>query len=237
MCDKKEKGIYLIHCIENNKYYIGQTIDGFENRWWSSKSSLKGGYYHLYDLQADWNKYGENAFEFEIVHILKENENIDDLEVYYIDMYKNKYQYYNISLGGQRKGYPLGITRSDDFKKAISEKNRINGLGRKASKETKEKMSKSHIGKTLSKEQRFEINTNFISFDNNCSEQLYSQIPFPNVSLTNPTLHRSQTDLHSVFKNHDIFTHSTKLFTAVSLCFTLVPGGLSIFNNFLPSNL
>ena len=157
MCDKKEKGIYSIHCIENNKYYIGQTIDSFENRWWSSKSSLKGGYYHLYDLQADWNKYGENAFEFEIVHILKENENIDDLEVYYIDMYKNKYQCYNISLGGQRKGYPLGITRSDDFKKAISEKNRINGLGRKASKETKEKMSKSHIGKTLSKEQSFEI--------------------------------------------------------------------------------
>ena len=61
------------------------------------------------------------------------------------------------------------------------------------------------------KEQRFEINTNFISFDNNCSEQLYSQIPFPNVSLTNPTLHRSQTELHSVFKTHDIFTHSTKL--------------------------
>lgn len=78
MCDKKEKGIYSIHCIENNKYYIGQTIDSLENRWWSSKSSLKGGYYHLYDLQEDWNKYGENAFEFEIVHILKEDENINE---------------------------------------------------------------------------------------------------------------------------------------------------------------
>ena len=157
MCDKKEKGIYSIHCIENNKYYIGQTIDNFENRWWSSKSALKGGYYHLKELQEDWNKYGESSFDFEIIHILKEGENIDDLEVYYIELYKNNYQCYNISLGGQGKGYPLGITRSEEFKKNISEKNRINGIGRKASVETKEKMSKSHIGKILTKEQSLEI--------------------------------------------------------------------------------
>ena len=61
------------------------------------------------------------------------------------------------------------------------------------------------------REQKFEINTNFISFDNNCTEPLYSQIPFPSVSLTNPTLHRANTELQSLFKTHDIFTHSTKL--------------------------
>lgn len=157
MCDKKEKGIYSIHCIENDKYYIGQTIDSFENRWWSSQSSLRGGYYHLKELQEDWDKYGESSFDFEIIHILKEGENIDDLEVHYIELYKNNHQCYNISLGGQGKGYPLGITRSEEFKKSIGEKNRINGIGRKASSETKEKMSKSHIGKILTKEQSLEI--------------------------------------------------------------------------------
>lgn len=96
-------------------------------------------------MQNAWNKYGEDKFEFIIIYDCVNNESLDDvnqLEVQYIAEYKNKGLSYNIHDGGDG-GLFLGKHLSDETKKLIGEKNRINMTGRKHSDTTKKKMSNS----------------------------------------------------------------------------------------------
>jgi group I intron endonuclease len=96
-------------------------------------------------LQRAWNKYGQDNFEFIVIEDCSVDE-LSDREKYYIKLYKDMDLAYNIHDGGD-EGYNLGKHLSEETKRKIGEKNRINGLGRKVSDETKDKMSKSHKGK------------------------------------------------------------------------------------------
>ena len=51
---------------------------------------LKGGYHKNASLQADYNRYGRDAFTFEIVEHCKEQE-LRTLEQHYIDKGDNLY--------------------------------------------------------------------------------------------------------------------------------------------------
>lgn len=70
----KVKGIYKIENIENNKVYIGESID-IERRWQEHIDSLNNNSHHSWKLQADWNKYGKDSFTFEIIEQLHEEAN------------------------------------------------------------------------------------------------------------------------------------------------------------------
>ena len=86
-------------------------------------------------------KYGEENFEF----IILEECNVDDLnnkEIYYIQYYKKQNLSYNLADGGEGGAF-LGKHLSEETKRKIGEKNRINMTGRKASDETRDKMSNS----------------------------------------------------------------------------------------------
>ena len=65
--------VYQIKNLENNKVYIGETIRG-ELRWKEHLSCLRGNRHPNKLLQADFDKYGEEAFEWSI---LKEFEDGD----------------------------------------------------------------------------------------------------------------------------------------------------------------
>lgn len=144
---KDEVGIYLILNKITNKVYIGQTLDRFVERYWNHKWKLKNQIHDNKHLQRAWNKYGENNFEFRAIHILNENENIDDLERIYIDKYKKGSGVYNILNGGQDHTNK-GIKMSDETKRKIGVANKINSSGKKASDETKLKMSLARKNKT-----------------------------------------------------------------------------------------
>lgn len=59
------QGIYKIINKANGKYYVGSAID-FDARWWTHRDALlKGNHSNVY-LQGAWDKYGEEAFSFEI---------------------------------------------------------------------------------------------------------------------------------------------------------------------------
>src|SRR5258705_10686060 len=62
-------GIYKIVCIPTGKIYVGSTND-FYQRWKSHRSELKRGVHHSRYLQFSWNKYGEAAFQFEIIELI-----------------------------------------------------------------------------------------------------------------------------------------------------------------------
>jgi hypothetical protein len=58
--------IYQITNQQNGKIYIGETLQG-KIRWKKHLSSLKGGYHKNRLLQEDFDKLGEEVFEWEIL--------------------------------------------------------------------------------------------------------------------------------------------------------------------------
>lgn len=137
-------GIYGIRNLINGKIYVGKTGMNFGDRWDSHRSLLNSGKHDNQHLQRAWNKYGQENFEFIVLEDC-EIDKLSELEKHYIKSYKDMGLAYNIHDGGD-EGYNLGKHLSDETKRKIGEKNRVNGLGRKVSDETKEKMSKSHTG-------------------------------------------------------------------------------------------
>ena len=138
-------GIYGIRNKVNNKIYVGKTGMNFGDRWDSHKALLRNNKHDNPYLQNAWNKYGEQNFEFIVI----EDCNIDKLnerEMYWIKYYKDKNLAYNIHNGGDG-GHNLGKHLSEETKKKIGEKNKLNMIGKTHSEETKRKMRDSHLGK------------------------------------------------------------------------------------------
>jgi group I intron endonuclease len=66
---KKENriaGIYKIINNINNKVYIGESLDIYE-RWDKHKEDLNNNTHHSFKLQQDYNIYGKEHFNFEII--------------------------------------------------------------------------------------------------------------------------------------------------------------------------
>ena len=146
----KQYGIYGIKNTINNKIYVGKTMKSFGDRWDCHKGCLRGGYHENRHLQNAWNKYGEANFSFIILKDCtgQDLEFVNQSEIDEISEYKQLGLSYNIHDGGDG-GLFLGKHLSEETKRKIGEKNRVNMTGRKASPETKEKMSQSQKARFL----------------------------------------------------------------------------------------
>ena len=71
----KRSGVYQIKCTENEKIYIGQTID-LDRRLYDHLWNLRRGTHHNHYLQRAFDKYGEKRFEFSVLQECS----IDDLD-------------------------------------------------------------------------------------------------------------------------------------------------------------
>lgn len=155
---RQHYGIYCIECTKTKTKYIGQTYENFYRRWIFHKWNLKNNHHSNTYLQNAWNKYGEQNFKFYPIEsfelIQKENitkETLDKLEEKYIKEFDTFENGFNLTTGGEKcKMAPL----SDEAKRKIGEKNRINMLGKKHSEETKKLMSESHKGYIKTDEHR-----------------------------------------------------------------------------------
>jgi group I intron endonuclease len=97
-------GIYAIHNVMNDKYYIGQAND-IHNRWIQHRSRLRCGKHENNHLQASYDIYKENSFEYFVVEEC-DVEQLDEKEQYYIQKYDSYNNGYNQDLGGAGcKGY------------------------------------------------------------------------------------------------------------------------------------
>lgn len=139
----KTTGIYAIQNKITGMAYVGQTANNFGDRRDSNFAKLRHNKHDNVGLQEDWNKYGEQNYEFRILEILEDCSNIDDREKFWIAKYRENNKAFNLQSGG--KGFP-GMHISEEVKRIIGEKNRQHNLGKKASEETKLKMSLSHKG-------------------------------------------------------------------------------------------
>lgn len=136
-------GIYcIINCV-NGKRYIGSSSD-IDKRKLLHLRSLRKGNHHNTVLQRAFNKYGEDSFKFEILEVLQNEDEIVFQENYWIAIYDTLKFGYNMLWAH--------TSSSEGLRKRISW-----ALKGKMSNETKEKMRKSHLGKTHSQETKDKI--------------------------------------------------------------------------------
>lgn len=65
----KISGVYMIHCLKNNKYYIGSAGDIHLN-WKRKRYSLNKGTFNNRSLQNDWVLHDSSSFRFDIIEDL-----------------------------------------------------------------------------------------------------------------------------------------------------------------------
>lgn len=59
--------IYTITCTKNNKVYVGRTQQP-RYRFMHHRTELKAGHHENINMQRDYNEYGDESFQFEIIH-------------------------------------------------------------------------------------------------------------------------------------------------------------------------
>lgn len=145
-------GIYFIKNIATNQYYIGQTSN-LKKRLRDHRNNLIKNKHHNKHLQSSWNKYGEENFIFKIIKIC-EFEELNDLEVFYIQKFDAFNNGFNKTLGGDFVPNELinnsgennsfyGKRHTEESKRKMREAK----LGTKLSEEHKNKISKTLTGK------------------------------------------------------------------------------------------
>lgn len=107
-------GVYQIFCVVSGKRYIGSTQVGFKRRWNSHLQVLRKNSHHSQHLQFAFNKYGEDAFKFEVLEAISEPY-VLSLEQAYLNWYRSfdGHHGYNIC---PVAGNCTGIKQSDATK-------------------------------------------------------------------------------------------------------------------------
>ena len=89
--------IYLVHNINSDKYYVGQTTIGFNNRYplgWLYEHSKKD------TVKKDLQLYGKESFEYnKLFKVAYSQYELDKLEAYYINYYDSYENGYNENRG------------------------------------------------------------------------------------------------------------------------------------------
>ena len=125
-----KSGIYKITCNENGFVYIGQSINLYRRVGEQINSLGKGEGRSPY-RQADCDRYGPEAFDFDVLEYTDSSNN-DILEKEYIEEARSSGKCYNVFDGGK-----TGYTATKEFGDKISKANK----GKFVSDETKKLMS------------------------------------------------------------------------------------------------
>ena len=136
--------VYKITCIPTGKAYIGISIHEPEKK--RIKDHLSGRGNRI--IANAVNKYGKDAFTYEILEANVFDEFLPDLEVAYIANFNTvRPNGYNLTYGGE------AAIPSEETRRKLSELNK----GKKHSAETRRKMSESQTGRKHTPETRRKI--------------------------------------------------------------------------------
>ena len=158
-------GIYIIINIKTFKVYVGSSKDVYK-RLSNHISNLRHNKHINKYLQYSFNKYSEDSFiALFIEETKKDKESLETAEQYWIDTlnaYNREYGYNNLRKAYSSIGHSMPVdsklrilrsmrknwSTNEVRKKEIVERMKGNtfSLGRKLSRTTKEKLSKSHSG-------------------------------------------------------------------------------------------
>lgn len=140
---KKVVGIYIIENTLRGKVYVGQSVD-VSKRLTTHMGTLRKGAHINPHLQSSFNKYGEGAFRFYLVHECL----VDELDHYEIELICSTNSIDHDSGYNMRGGGDALHSHSEETKLKISE----SSLGRTLSPESRELISVARKGKSQSEE-------------------------------------------------------------------------------------
>ena len=147
--------LYKITNTMNNKIYIGQTVNPSQ-RWWQHRNAASKNHPSMIIARAI-KKYGNNAFDFEIIAQCQTLDDANFMEEHLIQQYdsRNPEKGYNIRPGGnnspiteitRQKISVTMLNRTPEEKKSIYSLVSDKLTGHEVSMETKQKISEALIG-------------------------------------------------------------------------------------------
>jgi group I intron endonuclease len=109
--------IYSISNTITSAVYIGSTVRAAKVRWGQHRKELRAGIHHSRFLQRAWNKYGEDAFVFEIIEEVADNDSLLSREQQHLDSRRTEFarsKTYNVCwIAGSCAGFiPSAATRA-----------------------------------------------------------------------------------------------------------------------------
>jgi group I intron endonuclease len=142
--DLTKTGVYSITNTVNSKQYIGSASGSFRSRRNRHYHDLRHNKHHSKPLQRAWNKYGEEAFKFEVLAICPPSFCLAG-EQFYLDAWKPEYNICKVA------GNTLGVKPTPEQREAnrkrglermnrpeVREANRLRALKQFESKEARE---------------------------------------------------------------------------------------------------
>lgn len=147
--------IYKIRNVINQKFYVGSAVDT-RTRFRQHRRLLRNNTHHCKHLQAAWNKYGEDAFKFEIVEQVTSREVLETAEDVWLNAHVGKPHCYNWGRSARAPwrgtkgsglspltGTTISQERKDRLREATLEQWKTSDprTGRKHSEETRQKIS------------------------------------------------------------------------------------------------
>lgn len=115
--------IYKIINLVNDKFYVGSTINK-KVRFRQHRRLLRGNRHHCKHLQAAWNKYGEDKFDFRVIEEVPEGIVLQGVEDRWLKEHVGKKYCYNTGYSSDApwRNAPAHIT--PNFGKAVTEEQR-----------------------------------------------------------------------------------------------------------------
>lgn len=119
--------IYKIVNLVNDKFYVGSTIHK-KVRFRQHRKLLRNNRHHCKHLQAAWNKYGEEKFDFRVVEEVQDSESLEAVEDRWLLEHVGKEYCYNSGYSAKApwRGAPAEITpnfgkpKTEDQRQQIS---------------------------------------------------------------------------------------------------------------------
>ena len=140
-------GVYFIRNVQNEKFYVGSAGRNFMSRWSEHKVRLENGRHGNPHLQAAWDKYGPECFEYGVIEDCALEQCLVR-EQFWMDFLKPEYNCLKTA------GSPFGRRATEETKRKM----RLAKLGRKHSKEAIERMRIAQSNKSaMSAETRLKI--------------------------------------------------------------------------------
>ncbi len=137
-----DTGVYCIRNLVNKKVYVGSSAKSLRRRRNTHFSKLDQNVHANKHLQASWNEYGKNSFEFIILEYCFPESCIKN-EQFWIDKLEST---------NNELGYNLRIVAESNLGFKYSEESRLKRLGTKLSEKHKQNISNAMKGREFSPE-------------------------------------------------------------------------------------